>query len=164
MQISFSVRTILKEVLSLGSCISGLCLILEGWATALLQLHNINPYNTGLLWQLMSLNSLDSKDLVQNCQVMQFNALQSFAPVELGEAHVETEQFAQALRGGIWTLQLKVFLTSELCIASPETFQPPAEVPKLVFACSDTELPRLAEKHCPHPLHLLVFKDEVTKR
>lgn len=164
MQISFSVRIILKEVLSLESCISDLCLILEGWATALLQLHNINPYNTGLLWQLMSLNSLDSKDLVQNCQVVQFNAVQSFAPVELGEGHAETEQFTQALRGGIWTFQLRAFLTSELCTARSETFQPPAEAPKLVFACSDAELPRLPEKHCSHPLHLLVFKAEVTKR
>lgn len=49
----------------------------------------------------MSLNSLDSKDLVQNCQVVQFNAVQSFAPVELREGHAETEQFTQALRGGI---------------------------------------------------------------
>lgn len=49
----------------------------------------------------MSLNSLYSKDLVQNCQVVQFNAAQSFAPVELGEGHAGTEEFTQTLRGGI---------------------------------------------------------------
>lgn len=164
MQISFSVRIILKEVLSLRSCISDLCLISEGWATALLQLHNINPYNTGLLWQLMSLNSLYSKDLVQNCQVVQFNAAQSFAPVELGEGHAGTEEFTQTLRGGIWALQLRAFLTSKLCTASPEAFQPLAEVSKLSLAAA-----MLSSRGCLRNVvhiqfHLLVFKDEITKR
>lgn len=150
MQISFSVRIILKEVLSPRNCISDLCLISEGWATALLQLHNINPYNTGLLWQLMSLNSLDSKDFIQSCQVVQFNAVQSFAPVRTGRRPCRNWGFTQALRGGIWALQLKAFLTSELCTASPEAFQAPAEVSKLVFGCSNTELPRLPEKYGSH--------------
>lgn len=152
MQIRYSVRIILKEVLSLRNCISDLCLISEGWATALLQLHNINSYNTGLLWQLMSLNSLDSKDLVQNCQVVQFNAVQSFAPVRTGRRPCRKEQFTQALWRGIWALQLRAFLTSELCTSRPEAFQLPAEVSKLVFGCSNTEVPRLPEKHGSHPV------------
>lgn len=162
MQISFSVRIILKEALSLRSYVNDLCLISKGWATALLQLHNINPYNTGLLWQLMSLNSLYSKDVYQN------NAVHAFAPVTTGSKAMQKQN--SALTGKPHrALQLSAICLSYATVVL-RLFSPSRGIQIGVWLrqyWAQQRPPKPPEKHgeLVHiQFHLSVLKDEVTNR
>lgn len=47
----------------------------------------------------MSLNSLDSKDLHQNCLAVQYNIVKSFAPVTTGSKAMQKQNSALTLTG-----------------------------------------------------------------
>lgn len=81
----------------------------------------------------MSLNSLDSTDLDQSCLVVQYNVVQSFAPVTTGSKAMHSWGNSLHTHRGTTLSFAAECCIPELCNGSLEAFQALAEVSKLVF-------------------------------
>lgn len=67
-QVNVFIQIRLKEALSQKIYFSDFCHVSKRWALALLQFPNVCACDTGLLWQLLIVNSFESKDLSLFCR------------------------------------------------------------------------------------------------